>query len=52
VGDVVTIDDVVVPVSLSSLEGGTLESECSLPRTRLGGSLIFSKGKLTGVVVP
>jgi hypothetical protein len=52
VGDVVSINDVVVPVSLSRLESGTLESECSLPRTRLGGSLILGKGKLTSVVVP
>jgi len=52
VGNVVSIDDVVIPVSLSRLECGALESECTLPRTGLGGSLVLSKRKLTGVVVP
>jgi hypothetical protein len=35
VGAVVTINDVVVPVSLTGLESGSLESESSLPGTRL-----------------
>jgi hypothetical protein len=52
VGDMVAIDDVVVPVSLTSLESSALESECSLPRASLGGGLIVGKGKLAGVVVP
>jgi hypothetical protein len=37
VGDMVAIDDVVIPVSASELEGmSTLESECAFPRARLG----------------
>lgn len=52
VGDVVTVDDVVVPVSLASLEGGGLEAEGTLPGAGLGGRLVLGEGKLTGVVVP
>jgi hypothetical protein len=52
VRDVVPIDDVVVPVSLASLNGGGLEAEGALPRTGLGGSLVLGKGELAGVVVP
>jgi len=52
VGNVVAIDDVVVPVSLASLESGALESECALPRAGLGGSIVLSEGKLTSVVIP
>jgi hypothetical protein len=51
VGDVVPINDVVVPVSLTRLESSALESECSLPRPRLGG-LVGGKRKLAIVVVP
>jgi hypothetical protein len=50
--DMVPINDVVVPVSLTSLESSALESECSLPRTRLARGLVVSKRKLTRVVVP
>lgn len=49
--DVVSIDDVVVPVSLASLEV-TLESEGALPRAGLAGRLVLGKGDLAGVVVP
>jgi hypothetical protein len=52
VGNMVPINDVVVPVSLTSLECGALESECSLPCASLGGGLVGSKRKLTRVVVP
>jgi hypothetical protein len=52
VGDVVSVDDVVIPISLTWLECGTLESECTLPRTGLGGSLILGQRKLAGVVIP
>jgi hypothetical protein len=48
----VSVDDVVIPISLTGLECGTLESECTLPRTGLGGSLILGKRKLAGVVIP
>lgn len=58
-GDVVPINDVVVPVSLTSLESSALESECSLPRASLGGlggglvgGLVGGKRKLARVVVP
>jgi hypothetical protein len=49
---VVAVDDVVVPVALTLLEHGTLELECSLPRTLLLGVLIFGERKLARVVVP
>jgi len=52
VGDVVSIDDVVVPVSLTGLECRALESECTFPGTGLGRSLILRERKLTGIVVP
>jgi len=52
VGDMVAINDIVVPISLTGLEGGSLEFECSLPGTGLGGSLVLGKRKLAGVVVP
>lgn len=51
-GDVVPINDVVVPVSLTSLESSALEAEGALPRASLGGGLVVGKGKLPGVVVP
>jgi len=50
VGDVVPIDDVVVPVSLSLLKSGWLESEGSLEAT--GGLLVSGERELTVVVVP
>jgi hypothetical protein len=52
VGNVVAIDDVVVPVSLARLQGGGLEAESTLPGTRLGGGLVLGKRKLTLVTVP
>ena len=52
VGDVVAINDVVVPVSLARLESGGLEAESALPGTRLGGGLVLGKRKLTLVAVP
>jgi len=52
VGDVVAIDNVVVPVSLASLDCGVLEPESSLPGAGLGGRLVLGKGELAGVVVP
>lgn len=51
-GDVVPVDDVVVPVSLTGLERRALESECALPGTGLGGSLILRERELPGIVVP
>lgn len=47
----VAIDDVVVPVSLTGLEGGAGEAEGSLPGT-LGGALVLGERKLADVVVP
>jgi hypothetical protein len=52
VGDVVPIDDVVIPVSLTSLEGGVPEAEGAFPCTRLAGALVVGKGKLSDVIVP
>lgn len=51
VRDVVTIDDVVVPVSLAGLEGGAGEAEGALPGT-LGRALVLGERELTDVVVP
>lgn len=50
VGNVVAINDVVVPVALAGLEGRGLEPEGALPG--LGGRLVLGKGKLADVVVP
>jgi len=52
VGDVVPIDDVVVPVSLTSLEGSAAEAKSAFPRARLAGALVVGKGKLSDVIVP
>jgi hypothetical protein len=49
-GNVVAINDVVVPVALAGLEGRGLEPEGALPG--LGGRLVLGKGKLADVVVP
>jgi hypothetical protein len=51
VGDVVPIDNVVVPVSLTRLQSFALEAERAFPRPGLGGP-VMRKGKLSGVVVP
>lgn len=51
-GDVVAVDDVVVPVSLAGLEGGILESKGTFPRARLGGGLVLGERELADVVVP
>jgi len=52
VGDVVAIDDVVVPVALAGLEGGGLEAESALPGAGLGRRLVLGEGKLALVTVP
>lgn len=52
VGNMVAINDVVVPVSLSRLESCALKSEGSLECTRFGGRLVLGERKLTGIVVP
>jgi hypothetical protein len=49
-GDVVSVHDVVVPVSLTLLHGATLEAEGTVPWSGLGGNL--GKRKLSLVVVP
>jgi hypothetical protein len=46
----VAVNDVVVPVALTLLEGGSLEAESSLPAAGLGG--VLGEGKLAVVVVP
>ena len=51
-GNMVSIDDVVIPVSLARLEGRRLESEGSFPTTGLGRCFILGEGKLSGVIVP
>jgi hypothetical protein len=54
VGDVVAVDDVVVPVSATELECvGSLETEGSLPASRLGRWVLQgSKWELGFIVVP
>jgi len=42
----IPINDIVVPVPLSRLKCGTLESECPFPSTGFGRSLVFREGKL------
>jgi hypothetical protein len=48
----IAVNDVVIPVSLASLEGRVLEAESSLPGTRLGGRLVLGKRELANVVIP
>jgi len=50
VGDVVAVNDVVVPVALSLLEGSTLELEAANPAAALLG--VLGERELSGVVVP
>lgn len=50
VRDMVSVDDVVVPIPLTLLESTTSEFECTFPATGFGR--VFSQGILTGVVVP
>jgi hypothetical protein len=52
VGNMVTIDDIVVPVSLASLKSWVLESKGALPGARLGGGLVLGERELTDVTVP
>ena len=50
VGDVVAVNDVVVPVALALLECGAVELEASVPSSRL--LLVLGEGKLALVAVP
>ena len=50
--DVVAVDDVVVPVSLTSLESRAGEAEGALPGAGLGRGLVLGERKLADVVVP
>lgn len=52
VGDVVAVDDVVVPVALASLESCVLEAKGALPGAGLRGGLVLGKRELADVVVP
>lgn len=49
-GDVVAVDDVVVPVALALLESLALEAESALPATGLTG--VLGERELAVVVVP
>lgn len=51
-GNVVAIDDVVVPVSLASLKSGVLESKGTLPGARLGRGLVLGERELANIAVP
>lgn len=48
----VAVNDVVVPISLASLESRVLESKGALPGAGLGGRLVLGERKLTDIVVP
>jgi len=50
VGDVVAVDDVVIPVALALLQGLALEAEGTLPASGFGG--ILGERELAVVVVP
>jgi len=52
VRDVISINDVVIPISLTRLKSGALKSESTFPATGFWGSLVLSKWKLTGIVIP
>lgn len=51
-GDMVAIDDVVIPVSLTLLKCSALESESAFEATGFGRGLFLSEGELTCIVVP
>jgi len=48
--DMVAIDDIVVPIALSLLQSGILESKCAFPGARLGR--VLGEWELTTIVVP
>ena len=50
VGDVVAVNDVVVPVALALLQSAALEAKGTLPATGLAG--VLGKRELAVVVVP
>lgn len=50
--DMVSVDDVVIPIPLTRLKSGALKSESTFPATRFGRSLVLSKRKLTSIVIP
>lgn len=49
-GDMVAINDVVVPISLTLLQSSALEAEGTFPST--GFARVLGKWKLAGIVVP
>jgi len=49
---VVPVNDVVVPVSLTSLKRAALKSECTFPRAGLARLLVLGEGNLACIVVP
>lgn len=49
---VVAVDDVVIPVTASSLKHRTLKLERSLPRTTLARVLVLGERELACVVIP
>ena len=51
-GDVIPVDDVVVPIAAPRLQHGALELERALPRAGLGRVLVLGERQLPGVVVP
>lgn len=48
----VPINDVVIPVALTSFERRALEAKGAFPRAGFGGRLVFGQGKLTGIAIP
>lgn len=50
--DMVTVDDVVVPIPLTGLESRVLESKGALPGAGLGRRLVLGERQLADIVVP
>jgi len=48
----VSIDDVVIPVSLTGLKSTALKSESAFPATGFGGRFVLGKWELTSIIVP
>lgn len=51
-GDVIAVNDVVVPVSLARLQSRVLEAKSALPGARLGRRLVSGEWELAHVIVP
>jgi hypothetical protein len=48
----VSIDDVVIPVSLTGLKSIALKPESAFPATGFGGRFVLRKRELTSIIIP